>query len=268
MIAVDPLYALEVRKKVLDLREVLVRFDENEKALKLMTECVPYIVASDHQVELMVDRTVQQNLHLKDPEAYRDYYANNKHEAPFEVMYGSPAENADQILPRVGWLRGRLGTLPLDVLDLACNDGMLAAVLVQDGHGVTGVDLNPDCIARAKAREIEDASFVVDDITEYKAHAGYDAVVAFEVIEHVPDPDALLRSMVANVKPGGKLYVSTPLGAVEQGYGRIDFDWDALEPKGHVRSYTPRQFHDLLHQYGAVELVIGNDRTLIAEVTP
>ena len=40
----------------------------------------------------------------------------------------------------------------------------------------------------------------------------YDVVIAEELLEHVPDPEAVLREAWRILKPGGMLYITTPLG--------------------------------------------------------
>lgn len=159
------------------------------------------------------------------------------------------------------------------VLDLACNDGAFAANLALAGHSVDGIDLNSDCIQRANARKgradcAAMGEFVCDDILNASEHfvpQGFDAVVAFEVVEHVADPEALLVVMVQMCKPTGCLYVSTPNGTDHNG----DLPgWDFVEPKGHVRVYTPESFLALLSRYGTVErMEQGPDRVMVAEVS-
>jgi SAM-dependent methyltransferase len=50
---------------------------------------------------------------------------------------------------------------------------------------------------------------VLTDLTAIPPGA-YDAVVCFDVLEHVPDPPAVVRSLASYLKAGGLLYVSAP----------------------------------------------------------
>jgi 2-polyprenyl-3-methyl-5-hydroxy-6-metoxy-1,4-benzoquinol methylase len=267
-VTVPWLAQMEGRRLVLSLRELLVRLDENLAAHTLLQECVPYICDGDPEIErarqdqaAMVDHIVG--------DSYAHYYETNHHEKPFEEQYGISAEEAHEHLHRVRFLRAWLSEhsqrKQLRVLDLACNDGWLAENLYPIDVAYDGIDLNPHCIERAKTRETRQARFVVGFAEKaWETVEGwrpplergripgplYDAVIAYELIEHVKDPDAVLAAMVECCRPGGSLFVSTPLGACTGG----DLsDWFVVEPKGHVRAYTPQRFYDLLARHAVVD---------------
>lgn len=270
---------MEARRCVLTLREILVRLDENIAAHTLLTECVPYILEGDPEINraraeqaLKVDHIVGEDA------AYGDYYATNGHERPFEEQYQQSAEEAHLHLHRVAFLRDWLSHQVGDrafgdgdqiaLLDVACNDGWMAANLAGAFPQLTytGIDLNPDCIERANARAVPGAQFstgraedvgmirmredgvsVNDPMGPMKPSEAFDVVVAYELVEHVRDPDAVLAAMASVCKPGGSLFVSTPLGACTGG----DLPrWWVLEPAGHVRAYTPTTFAQLLTRHG------------------
>lgn len=276
------LYEQDVARRILALREDLVRHDENAAALHLMQHCVPFFLDGHPDIEAARDRQRQMCLHLIDPDAYADYYATNVHERPFEEQYpGATVDNAHEAFHRVAFLRAglerqraALGPMPgIRALDLACNDGWMAANLALAGWTLDGVDLNPDCIARALLRKGRSGcelmgDFACDDLDLAWSHfpdKRHRAIVAFEVVEHVADPDVLLGTMKDLVEPGGRLYISTPNG-VDHG-GDLP-GWDHVEPKGHVRVYTPRTFRALLERHGTVErMEQGPDGVMVAEVS-
>jgi SAM-dependent methyltransferase len=271
------LYAGEVAQHILRLREALVRHDENLKAWTLLSECVPYFLLDHPAIAHARGDQHAMVRHILEPAAYRSYYGANPHELPFEQMYGIEPEHAHKHLYRVKFLREGLATAdtedraPDRILDLAANDGWLAANLSKPGYVTDSLDLNPDCVARARERKQRWEGMgavaqgdLLDAPSIYKP--GYDAVVAFEVIEHVADPERMLAVMVEMAAPSGRLYVSTPLEAVEQ--GNLP-DWHRVEPKGHVRVFRSKDFTALLDRFGAIErFEIGPDRVMCAEVAP
>lgn len=277
---------MQAERLVLELRELLVRNDENQKAHRLLQGCVPYFLEDGSHAWLEQARAEQARMvaHLDDPERYAAYYAANVHERPFEEQYGIDPRLAHEHLWRVAVLRDWITDhAPLAnwtararprLLDLGSNDGWMAVTL-KDLATVDGVDLHPGNVDLAQRRGREHdlpGVFIVGAAeqadTEY-AGADFDAVVAFEVVEHVADPDRLLQAMRACLAPGGRMWLSTPDGAVERG----DLPtWWQVEPKGHVRVYTPRSLRRLIARHGAQErdafLAQGPDGTLVAHWTP
>lgn len=95
-------------------------------------------------------------------------------------------------------------------LDVGCGGGLLAEGLARGGAEVTGIDManGPLTVARLHALEsnlaIEYRQAQAGDLEE-----AFDLVTCLEVIEHVPDPAALIRQCAARLRPGGSLFLST-----------------------------------------------------------
>ncbi len=96
-------------------------------------------------------------------------------------------------------------------LDVGCGAGLLAEPLARLGAEVTAVDAAPELIAAAQAHaagqglSIDYRAVGVEDLG-----GAFDLVTALEVIEHVADPQAFVRSLVARLASGGLLILSTP----------------------------------------------------------
>jgi SAM-dependent methyltransferase len=97
------------------------------------------------------------------------------------------------------------------VLDVGCGLGFFSERLVQRGAIVTACDLGPGLVEKTRARARCEA--VVADalrLTDTFGRNRFDAVVSSECIEHTPSPADVLKQMVAVVKTGGVVAVSTP----------------------------------------------------------
>jgi SAM-dependent methyltransferase len=97
------------------------------------------------------------------------------------------------------------------VLDVGCGLGFFSERLVQRGAIVTACDVGPGLVEKTKTRARCEA--VVADALRLADTFGanqFDAVVSSECIEHTPSPADALKQMVAVVKPGGVVAVSTP----------------------------------------------------------
>jgi SAM-dependent methyltransferase len=108
----------------------------------------------------------------------------------------------------------KLHLLPGAVLDLACGSGYGTAILAQ-AEGINtaiGVDISELAIAYAKKRYgSHQVTFACSSATEFRPGTLFETVVSLETIEHVPDPQAVLRHLVSLLAPNGRLIVSAPI---------------------------------------------------------
>lgn len=98
------------------------------------------------------------------------------------------------------------------VLDSGCGTGYGSAELAQTALQVTGVDLAPEAVEFACANyPITNLRFVVASsaATPFQTNS-FELVVAFEVIEHLPDFRAFLNECARIVTPQGLFIVSSP----------------------------------------------------------
>ncbi|MFZ6004963.1 MAG: methyltransferase domain-containing protein [Actinomycetota bacterium] len=152
----------------------------------------------------------------------------------------------------VSWVGGRRA---LRILDLGCADGFVASGLRQLGHRVTGVDM----VARPGVKDRLD-EFVEADLDHGLPLAladgkPFDLVVAADVLEHVRDPESLLRELHDVLAPDGRVLVSVPnfghwYPRLRVALGRFDYDRRGILDRGHVRFFTRRSFDRVLHRSG------------------
>src|SRR5262249_10874538 len=79
--------------------------------------------------------------------------------------------------------------------------------------------------------------------------ASFDVVSAFHVLEHVPDPVAVVRRMLAWLAPGGIVIVEVPNAG---GFGASLFGraWSGLELPRHLSHFTPESLERAVAQAG------------------
>ncbi|WP_428836342.1 class I SAM-dependent methyltransferase [Streptomyces carpaticus] len=98
---------------------------------------------------------------------------------------------------------------PSAVLDVGCGTGSLSLLLAAAGHRVTGVDLSPEMIRRARAKLTAaglPGTFLVGDAASPPLRdEKFDMVLARHLLWTLPDPEAALREWVARLRPGGTL---------------------------------------------------------------
>ena len=121
-----------------------------------------------------------------------------------------------QINPlRLEWIDALAPLAGRTVLDVGCGGGILAEAMARRAAQVVGVDLaaRPLGVARLHALEsgvgnVEYREIATEALAE-QAPAAFDTVTCMEMLEHVPDPAAVVRACAALVKPGGWVFFST-----------------------------------------------------------
>ncbi|MCK0745050.1 bifunctional 2-polyprenyl-6-hydroxyphenol methylase/3-demethylubiquinol 3-O-methyltransferase UbiG [Chromohalobacter nigrandesensis] len=99
-------------------------------------------------------------------------------------------------------------------IDVGCGGGILSEAMAHRGARVTGIDMGEAPLAVARLHQ-QDSEVEVDyrqiSAEEMAAqHPGeFDVVTCLEMLEHVPDPAAIVRACATLVKPGGHLFFST-----------------------------------------------------------
>ncbi|HEY9039243.1 MAG TPA: methyltransferase domain-containing protein [Roseovarius sp.] len=135
------------------------------------------------------------------------------------------AKAADMVVPTlVEAVRAATG---MEILDLCCGHGNVAAGLEAAGAGVTGLDFSPAMLDMARTA-VPKARFVEGDAMALPfADASFDAVTIGFGMPHVPDPPCVLAEARRVLRPGGRIAftvwcgpeVDTALGYV---FGAID----------------------------------------------
>ncbi|MDY0971890.1 bifunctional 2-polyprenyl-6-hydroxyphenol methylase/3-demethylubiquinol 3-O-methyltransferase UbiG [Siccibacter turicensis] len=116
---------------------------------------------------------------------------------------------------RLGYISERAGGLfGKTVLDVGCGGGILAESMAREGATVTGLDMGAEPLQVARLHALESGvkvDYVQRTVEEHAAlnPAGYDVVTCMEMLEHVPDPQSVVRACAALVKPGGHVFFST-----------------------------------------------------------
>ncbi|MPZ65610.1 MAG: methyltransferase domain-containing protein [Pseudonocardiaceae bacterium] len=148
-------------------------------------------------------------------------------------------------------------------LDVGCGDGVLLSVL-HDAHGtgwnLTGFEVSQQ---RATAARLRGHQVVVQESgTVPLEPASFDLVISTHVIEHAPDDRAYARELCRMVRPGGFVYVETPVKLAGAWYFRRNpqAGW-VLDPT-HVREYrSPAAVNAVLMSAGLD--VVDEDLTQI-----
>jgi methionine biosynthesis protein MetW len=162
-------------------------------------------------------------------------------------------------------------------LDVGCGAGHTAEVLTAHGCDYVGVDISETAVQQARARGL-DARWIDDSGALPFAEASFDAVVCFEVLEHIFSPQLSVREMFRVLRPGGVVIATTPnvaywrrrvdLGLLGRwnpfGYSlAVEQPW--ADP--HIRFFNRGALDRLLASCGFTSITVGgHEGTLLGDL--
>lgn len=241
---------------IIAYRRYLTGHDENLKAYHFINTAAKLLLADELKSD--AELVFKQVAHCFDQGLYDKYYSETNVEGPIPIEYVFK----DFAFPdRLRWVKQQLKEQGAKtVLDLGCSEGSYALNIANEGYEVTGVNLFISSIAiateRAKELKLDDvAHFVQSDLMTYDEGKKFDAVMLFEVIEHVPDPKAVVEKMMSLTNPDGVCYISTPNGTADFRASMLGADMEDaanFQFKGHVRVFTEESLRDLVKDYEVV----------------
>ena len=117
-------------------------------------------------------------------------------------------------IPRVKFIKNNISNNHKNVLDIGCGAGILAEALTKIELKVTGIDTSKELIAIAQSHAkidnlpIQYKNISIADYT--KSHSKqFDIVTCLELIEHLENPEELIKSIAKFCNPGGRAFIST-----------------------------------------------------------
>lgn len=120
-----------------------------------------------------------------------------------------------QINPlRLDYIRTYHPLTGASAVDIGCGGGLLSEEMARAGAAVTGIDLSQSAIrvagehARGAGLQVDYRVLPAEELAAEKA-AAFDVVSCMEMLEHVPDPVAIVAACARLCKPGGHVFFST-----------------------------------------------------------
>ena len=115
---------------------------------------------------------------------------------------------------RLEWINALVPLAGKRVVDVGCGGGILAESIAKKGATVTGIDLSEKALKVADLHSLESGvqvryELIAAEDLATREPGQYDVVTCMEMLEHVPDPSAVVKACATLVKPGGHVFFST-----------------------------------------------------------
>lgn len=144
------------------------------------------------------------------------------------------------------------------VLDVACGPGLVVAAFARVCRHVTGIDLTPAMIERARAlageRGLANVTLTVGDVLPLPyGDDAFSVVVSRFAFHHFPDPGAVLREMTRVCRPGGRVVVADAAASRDPARAEAFNRMERLRDPSHVRALSLPELVALFRDAGLGE---------------
>jgi 2-polyprenyl-6-hydroxyphenyl methylase/3-demethylubiquinone-9 3-methyltransferase len=130
-------------------------------------------------------------------------------ESEFKPLHEINPLRLNYIDENAGGIKGK------KLIDVGCGGGILAESMALRGANVLGIDMGAAPLSVAELHALESGvdnvkyqKITVEEIAEQQA-GKYDVVTCMEMLEHVPDPESIIKACAKLVKPNGHVFFST-----------------------------------------------------------
>jgi len=143
---------------------------------------------------------------------------------------------------------------PEDLLEIGTATGYLTAEMARLGCRVTGLEQDPEMAGIAS--EYCQTMLVGDvESVDLDGLGQYDAVILGDILEHLHNPQEVLRKLTKRLRPGGKILMSLPNVAniwvrLNLLFGRFNYSRVGILDESHLRFFTLETSKKLAHDSG------------------
>lgn len=178
-------------------------------------------------------------------EHYDEYYEDVEKSPPFtEEMGGQRNKKKEFLLDLFRTEKAK------KILDIGCGPGFDSSYFSKKGFVVHACDISNKAIEYAKKHN-QGPKYFVCNFEEKHVKEKYDAIYAFEVIEHVLDFDAFLTNVRKSLKEGGIFILTTPnvlapRNRIKLLFGKPNF----FKDKYHLHFFSPGMLKEYIERNG------------------
>lgn len=140
-------------------------------------------------------------------------------------------------------------------LDLATGTGLLALMMARTAARVTGADITPEMLEKARGRlaaaGLDNVEFLEAAVPELPFPDGsFDLVTCRLAFHHFTDPAEALAEISRVLKPGGRFVMEDVFGLDDAAIREKRERMEKLFDPSHVRAYSPTELRGLLQAAG------------------
>jgi O-antigen biosynthesis protein len=143
------------------------------------------------------------------------------------------------------------------VLELGCATGYISQRLAESGCEVVGIEIDREVaeVARRFCHSVHVSDLNSTDWINCLDGQTFDVILMGDVLEHLVNPDMILRAIRALLRPSGYLVVSLPnvvhwITRIKFVLGRFEYESAGTLDSTHLRFFTPKTARKLIEDAG------------------
>jgi len=157
--------------------------------------------------------------------------------------------NVQEYLYRSKWIHSLLKSG--SILDLGCNNGILSLGYAYWGRRVVGIDLSRKavdfCNNFLSRNHLSNSIYLQGRIEDLKSNEKFDNIFLCEVIEHVENPEKVLKTAEKHLNFNGTIFLTTP-----EWNGPYGINNTGDDAKEHLRIYKEKELKKLIEKRGSI----------------
>lgn len=155
----------------------------------------------------------------------------------------------------------------ISVLDVGCGGGNFLEIISKNliNSRVIGLDTTQESVNRCQAKGFEVYCKTIKSFQESFPNEGFDYIVSFHCLEHISQPKQFIEEMLSVLKPGGRIFVSTPYSPMS-----FESDWfDILNhPPHHILRWNKKSYEELAKQLGCeIHFYMPSSNSVLSRTT-
>ncbi len=136
------------------------------------------------------------------------------------------------------------------ICDIGCGYGYITSFFSKKGFNVDGLDICEVRIKRAKKLN-PGPNYYLHDAENKKLKKKYDAIYAFNLIEHIYEYDEFLKNIYKHLNKNGLVIISTPNALAPRIRFRVLFGIEkCFVSKTHIHFFTIKNLKEIFHNNG------------------